>query len=612
MGNVPEGFVIEPSETYTVYFYIAEDFGIKNITAYYRINGGGWKPAYVKTAAAGENWTIYQSIIDRFYGESQNFYVFYRKFNLPAGAPGTKIEFKIEVTDVEGHVSVSPVYAYYVVNPFGPKILIVDPSVETMAFERSLSSLIEQFNSSREFYHYNLSDYEAIAEPLTKISPWMLSEHHWEMLSEDYNIRIVSPGELIEALGEFKPEVIILSNLWLPEWGLSADEMVALEGYLKANHAGLIVTHGSLLDASNPQHIGSLESWEEPSLAKMVGLELLPIAESARKVFNLTDVPAVIPYISTGYFLVLSRDGPFAGGKLETNVYSAAGWQYVLPSLQFGVAKRSVMRFANENGLRMREMGQSMANLTGLTFNFSFAASMPLAEILTGMSLSDDGISLGFGDSSVNLTLERPVLERIRLLHAVRKYLPALLAYTEDYSGGILVREGEYRAVYTSLELEAGGDAEFSVLKELINWTMDYQPLLTPEVVVLANDIDWDIRGDLLASQLETLGLSVKRVTANEFEAYKESPIVVILGGPEAYDGVGSYVQQALSLEEQNAIIDGEAGMFIKTDVWVEGQVVIVLAGQDRWGTSRKIKAYLEGLDPAYAELLAEFSAAVS
>ncbi|WP_234394441.1 hypothetical protein [Thermococcus piezophilus] len=170
--------------------------------------GGGWKPAYVKTAA-GENWTIYQSIIDRFYDESQNFYVFYRKFNLPAGAPGTKIEFKIEVIDVEGHVSVRPVYAYYVVNPFGPKIIIVDPSVETMAFERSLPSLIEQFNSSSEFYHNNLSDYEAIAEPLTKISPWMLSEHHWEMLSEDYNIRIVSPGELIEALCEFKPEVII-------------------------------------------------------------------------------------------------------------------------------------------------------------------------------------------------------------------------------------------------------------------------------------------------------------------------------------------------------------------------------------------------------------------
>lgn len=269
------------------------------------------------------------------------------------------------------------------------------------------------------------------------------------------------------------------------------------------------------------------------------------------------------------------------------------------------------MCFANENGLRMCEMGQSMANLTRLTFNFSFAASMPLAEILTGMSLSDDGISLDFGDSSVNLTLERPVLERIRLLHAVKKYLPALLTYTEDYSG-ILRRGGEYRAVYTFLELEAGGDAEFSILEELINWTIDYQPLPAPEDVVLANDIGWDIRGDLLASQLEALGLSVERVTANEFEVYKESPIVVILGGPEAYDGVGSYVQQVLSLEEQNAIINGEAGMFIKTNVWKNGQVVIVLASQDRWGTSRKIKAYLGGLDSAYAELLAEFSAAVS
>ncbi|NJD98409.1 hypothetical protein E3E26_01160 [Thermococcus sp. LS1] len=610
MGNIPSNFVVGPYEEYTVYFYVADDFGLGDVRAYYRVNGGEWRPAYAKTAAAGENWSIYQSIINRFYGETQNFYVFYRKFNIPGAAPGTRIDFKIEATDVEGHTSVSPVYTYYVTNPAGPKVLIVDPSVEAMAFERSLDSLMLQFNLSREFYYYNLSDFEAIAEPLTKLKAWMFTEHRWEALAGEYNIKIVSPDELTEALNEFKPEVVILSNLWLPEWGLSVEQMAELENYLEVNHAGLIVTAGTLFDATNPQHVGDIDG--SPSIARMVGLELLPVAESARSALNLTSVPVIISHINTGYSLILSEKEPFAGGRVDANVYSTAGWQYILPSVQFGIAKRSVIRFASENGLRMREMGDVVKSFTGLQFNFSMAASLSLAEAIGQMRVSDDGVSLRFGNSSAELTPDRRVLERIRLLHSIREYVPMLLARTEDYSGGILAREGDYRAVYISLELEAGGEEELAILKNLIDWTLDYEPPQMPEVVILSNDIDWGIRGTLLASQLEALGFSVRRVTADEFETYKRGRIIVILGGPEAYDGVGSYVQQALSLEEQNAIINGEAGMFIKTDVWAEGQVVIVLAGQDRWGTSRKIKAYLEGLDLAYAELLAEFSAAVS
>ncbi len=175
VGNVPRGgFVVAPYEMFKVYFYIADDFGgvttgKGRIEAYYRVNGGDWKQAYVtKAAAGGENWSIYQSIIHRFYGESQDFYVFYREATLPGAPPGSRVEFKIAVTDAEGgHVSYSPVYSYYVANPDGPRILIVDPpSVEAMAFEKSLESLMAQFNASRSFYHYNLSDFEAVAEPL--------------------------------------------------------------------------------------------------------------------------------------------------------------------------------------------------------------------------------------------------------------------------------------------------------------------------------------------------------------------------------------------------------------------------------------------------------------
>ncbi|WP_232460958.1 hypothetical protein [Thermococcus radiotolerans] len=613
VGNIPKDFVVGPYEEFTVYFYIADDFGVTvgngKVEAYYRIDDGDWKPAYVRTAAAGENWSLYQSIIHRFYGESQNFYVFYRKINLPGAPPGSRIEFKIAVTDVEGHTSYSPVYSYYVANPGGPKVLIVDPSVEAMAFEKSLDSLMTQFNVSRSFYHYNLSDFEAVAEPLTKLKPWMLAEHHWEGLAKYYNIKIVSPDELSDALQSFQPQVVILSNLWLPEWGLSEDQISALEDYLETHHAGLVVTSGTLFDATNPQHIGSVD---EPGLAKLLGLDPLILADAAKGELNLTQASAMVPFISTGYSLVLSEEGPFHGGTVDVDTYSTVGWQYVLSSTHFGIAKRSVSRFASENGLRMREMGESIKNLTGVQFNFSLSASMVLPEVLASMEVTDKGVVMSHNGMVAEIPVERKLLERVRLLHALKGYAPMLLARTSDYSGGILATEGDYRAVYSSVELEAGSAEELSVLKELVDWTLNYEPVQMPEVVILANDIDWGIKGNLLAAELGAFGLSVRHVTADDFEAYKDSRIIVILGGPDAYDGVGGYVRQVLSPGEQSAVRNGERGMFVKTNVWTEGQVVVVLAGQDRWGTGGKTRDYMNGLDQSYLRILATFSASVS
>jgi len=613
VGNIPKDFVVGPYEEFTVYFYIADDFGVTvgngKVEAYYRIDDGDWKPAYVRTAAAGENWSLYQSIIHRFYGESQNFYVFYRKINLPGAPPGSRIEFKIAVTDVEGHTSYSPVYSYYVANPGGPKVLIVDPSVEVMAFEKSLDSLMTQFNVSRSFYHYNLSDFEAVAEPLTKLKPWMFAEHHWEGLAKYYNIKIVSPDELSDALQSFQPQAVILSNLWLPEWGLSEDQISTLEDYLETHHAGLVVTSGTMFDATNPQHIGSAD---EPGLAKLLGLDPLIIADAAKGELNLTQASAMVPFISTGYSLVLSEKGPFNGGTVAVNTYSTVGWQYVLSSTHFGIAKRSVSRFASENGLRMREMGESIKNLTGVQFNFSLSASMVLPEVLASMEVTDKGVVMSHNGMVAEIPVERKLLERVRLLHALKGYAPMLLARTSDYSGGILATEGDYRAVYSSVELEAGSAEELSVLKELVDWTLNYKPVQMPEVVILANDIDWGIKGNLLAAQLGAFGLSVRHVTADDFEAYRDSRIIIILGGPDAYDGVGGYVRQVLSPGEQSAVRNGERGMFVKTNVWAEGQVVVVLAGQDRWGTGGKTRDYMNGLDQLYLRILATFTVSVS
>ncbi|ASJ07731.1 hypothetical protein A3L11_00185 [Thermococcus siculi] len=610
VGNPPDGLSVPPYSEYTVYFMVADDFGVRasegGIKAYYRINGGDWREAYLKTTA--ENPVI-QSIRARFYGEEQYFYIFYRRFTIPGAEPGSKVEFRIEARDVENHTSYSPVYTYYVVNPSGPRVLIVDPSVEALSFERSLKSVTMQVNFSQAFYHYNLSDFEAVLRPLNRGAGKFIVEHRWEFLAKDYNISVISPDELPEALEKFRPQVIILSNLWVPDWGLSEDEMEALNDYLHSTHAGLIVTAGTLLDTTNPGHIGTPGN---VSVATMLRMDPLQLALTARDALNLSDVPLMTMNVNTGYPLTFLRRGPFSDGDLETNVSTVVGWQYLLPNIPFGIARRSLMKFADENGLRLREVGEVVKNLTGADFNFSVSASLTLPGILTGVSVSDDGILLEYNGTVSYVALDRKTLERIRLLHAVRGHYPVMFARTTDYSGAILASDGAYRAVYVSFELEAGGKGEFDVLKKLIDWSMAYTEPEMPEVVILANDIDWGIRGRLLQDQFEAFGLKVKRVTADEFDAYRESKIIVILGGPDAYNGVGAYVRQVLSPDEQSAIRVGQEGMFARADVWKDGQVVIVLAGKDRWETGEKVSAYMGGLDFSYAELLTGFAASMS
>ncbi len=155
---------------------------------------------------------------------------------------------------------------------------------------------------------------------------------------------------------------------------------------------------------------------------------------------------------------MLSKEGPFSGGTIDVTAYSTVGWQCVLsPPVQFGIARRSVSRSIAENS-RMLELVESIKNLTGVQFNFSLSASMELPNLVASMEVTDDGVAVNHDGEDVELSVKRGgLLERIRLLQALRGRVPILLAHTEDYSGGILATEGDYRAVYSSLELEAGG-----------------------------------------------------------------------------------------------------------------------------------------------------------
>ncbi len=67
-----------------------------------------------------------------------------------------------------------------------------------------------------------------------------------------------------------------------------------------------------------------------------------------------------------------------------------------------------------------------------------------------------------------------------------------------------------------------------------------------PRVVVLANSVDYELGSEFFRF-LGNKGIDVVHVSATDFEQYKQEKFVVILGGHEAYEGVGDIVKGILT-----------------------------------------------------------------
>ncbi|MFC1454785.1 hypothetical protein ACFLQI_01710 [Candidatus Undinarchaeota archaeon] len=104
--------------------------------------------------------------------------------------------------------------------------------------------------------------------------------------------------------------------------------------------------------------------------------------------------------------------------------------------------------------------------------------------------------------------------------------------------------------------------------------------------ILLANSIDKELAGDAL-SYLGERGIAITEITSDNFQAYKDKHFIVILGGPDAPEGVGTIVSGILSEEERVYLRSqkGRKNLYIKTNVWKNSQVVMVLAGFDRSDT---------------------------
>lgn len=116
------------------------------------------------------------------------------------------------------------------------------------------------------------------------------------------------------------------------------------------------------------------------------------------------------------------------------------------------------------------------------------------------------------------------------------------------------------------------------------------------KIVVLANSIDSAQASDFFGF-LKNKGKEVIQINASNFESYKKEKFVVILGGPDAYEGVGEIVKQVINSSEQDFLrTKGSRKMLVRTGVWEKGQVVFIIAGSDRGQTKKAHEENRDGM----------------
>lgn len=136
-----------------------------------------------------------------------------------------------------------------------------------------------------------------------------------------------------------------------------------------------------------------------------------------------------------------------------------------------------------------------------------------------------------------------------------------------DKKTGVKVEEEKYRGIDLVYEEQ---------LEKL-----QFKPPV-PKITVLANSVDYNLASGFFGF-LENNGIEVTRTIGSEFNRYKDSKFIVILGGPDAYNGVGDIVSGVITdREAENIREEGSGKMIVKTNVWRKGQVVMILAGSNR------------------------------
>jgi len=144
-----------------------------------------------------------------------------------------------------------------------------------------------------------------------------------------------------------------------------------------------------------------------------------------------------------------------------------------------------------------------------------------------------------------------------------------------------------------------GINADGSNLKLVTDETeRGWAPAQQTQILVITNSIDFELATEFFRF-LRGTGMKTDRTTASNFEQNKEGKFIVILGGPDAPEGVGELVQMVLSKDEQNSIREkGARKKYVTPDVWTQGQRVMVIAGYNRNETKNSVNENKDSIVP--------------
>ena len=101
-------------------------------------------------------------------------------------------------------------------------------------------------------------------------------------------------------------------------------------------------------------------------------------------------------------------------------------------------------------------------------------------------------------------------------------------------------------------------------------------------LVIVANQDGYKLAENWIEF-LKNESVPYKLTNPAEFETHKKEKFIAILGGPNEPEGVGEIVKQLLTKEEQDWVgKPGNSRIYLKENVWREGQKVLIFAGSDK------------------------------
>lgn len=134
-------------------------------------------------------------------------------------------------------------------------------------------------------------------------------------------------------------------------------------------------------------------------------------------------------------------------------------------------------------------------------------------------------------------------------------------------------------------------DFEKEYMKYMENLSkFEEEVYLRATIPVVSNDVDLYYAWDSLSKFCISNNMIFTQANLSN-PILKKADFVIILGGPRAKD-IGDFVSGMLTKKEKEEI-EEEGRIIFKRDVWKRGQLVLIIAGKDRFYTKKLVEEYL-------------------